>query len=316
MKFTAEHFDFTCKGKNKKIFWIKHPKFGSGKIHRRIYLHGFLLSRPNSHRSTREEKINLLDNPKHPINESKFVYPNQSVKIIYGYWNRVGFPFIKHRPIKSKTNSRIFSLLVPICKKYEQRKIVEAIDVGYKIFCNTNFAFHRYYNRNKIGLNDFLDQTMQEYKLIDSTPAMKTIAKRHGILFPKSWFAECVHGFDYMTKKYIINYMIDDNPEITKKLIKIVQEHQNRRLNETGLSYMIQFSKMFINFAELNKFDILWLIDRFNDALNKFHTVHISKTRYLISKSFFEEILPHELIRYDKMLSRHDFITNWKELLK
>jgi hypothetical protein len=292
---------------------IKHPRVGSGKIKRRvrISLENKFLNRGRVLRQPNEKQDTIID--------SKITFPNTSIKIIFEFWNRQGFPFIFHKKKKTKVTSRIFSLLKPICNKYEQREIINAIECGYRLFNNKSFVFHFAYNKYKIAFPTFLSHSSAEQGSYESWATMKWVKKKLGVALPNSWFKECLKGWEYLEKTYCVKDKAaeDKHPELTEQAIRMMNNHRCREINDKGKQDLIKFSKMVINWGRLNKIDPYWLADHIETALNDYKTMRIDKAYYLTTEIFWTETLPNELVRYDRLnYEGRNFVYDKKEMLK
>lgn len=300
------------------IYWIKHPSFGSGKIHRRVK--AILVSKTFSKLSSgQNEKIEIgRERKKSKLSESKIIFPNPSIKIIFQFWNTQGFPFVKHQPRKSQTLTRIIHNLKSQCEKFEQRQIANAIENGYALFNHPGFYFKHMYSSRKIGLHHFLAFTKTEKSMFDEWSNVKQVSKRFGVALPDSWFKECLKGWDYLKKNYCNQKEYkDEYPDITKQAISMMQMHLGRQINNQGKEKLVLFSKMLVNFAKLNGLDHISLLERINDALNSFHTIKISKIYYLTTEVFWADTLPSELIRFNQnKYETMQFISDKESLTK
>lgn len=285
-------------------FWAKSNKFGSGKIHRRISLEiHYLSKRKNNHKKKRYDYSNLKERIKNPapITNDSARFPTQKEAIIFGYWNSMKYPFMKHRKNKSVTFTRIISNLNKFTKKYEQQAICNSISACYHLFRSPSFVFRFMYAKKKIGLDKFLGYTKNEMTMFREWNNVKNVRKKYQIDFPDSWFIEGLKGIDYLEKKYCYQYSIpDDHPEITKLTIEMMQKHLGKTLVESAQEQCIVFSKMLFNFCELNKLKYYYIFDRIEEAINSFRTIKISKVHYLTTQIFWAETLPDELVRYNK----------------
>lgn len=299
---------------------MKHPGLGSGKIKRRVEIS--LLSKPRRKRPKQqgEERLNrpIAGSKKSNIADNRLAFKSVAVKQIFQFWNRQGFPFTMHRPIRSKITERCISVLDTHINKYETRQLIDAIEVGYRVFSSNHFIFRFMYRTTKISLPAFFRFSLDEKKMFESWHGIKAVKKIHGIDLPDSWFKECLKGWSYVNKTYCIyNKVKDDNPEATKQAIDMIEKHRQRPLNDKGKRDIVKFVKMLFKFGEINSLDPWWLLEHIGTALNTFHTVKIDRTHYLTSDIFWSDTLPNELIRFDKRgFEGRKFISDKEQLLK
>lgn len=290
---------------------LKHPLVGSGKIKRRVRI---------SLESKFANRGRVLRQPdeKQTVVNSQIIFPT-SIKIIFEFWNRQGYPFIFHKKQRSKVVSRIFSLLQPICKKYERREITNAIEVGYRLFNNKSFVFHFAYNKYKIAFPTFLRHSAEEQRSYESWETMKRVKKQNGIALPISWFQECLKGWDYLERNYLFKDTgpKDEHPELTEQAIRMMNHHRRREINDKGKRDLVKFSRMLVNWGRINDIDPYWLIDHIETALNDYKTMKVDKTYYLTTEIFWTETLPDELVRYNKLhYEDRNFVYDKGEMLK
>ena len=293
------------------VYLIKSKSFGSGKITRRVEIDSALYSvrKKSRVRKAKREKreyasgVVSSNQRKQPfLSDQKVNFKHQGIRILFDFWNTLKHPFTQHQKKRSKTTTKIIALLTPITKKYEQRQIVDAIDVGHRLFSDKRFVYHFAYGAKKIEFHTFLRHSAKQQRYFESWHAVKVARKQHGIALPTSWFNECLKGWQYVEKNYCRETGIEDkHPEVTKQAIKMMEIHRpGRPINDKGINDIIKFVKMLFNYAELNKMDPYWLYDRIESALNSYHTISIEKTHYLTTEIFWSDTLPNELIRFDR----------------
>lgn len=293
--------------KKSKTFLAKSKSLGSGKITRRVVVEIHLLSirkKRKKKRKNREYASTVFKNKSKNTQSvwADFKFPNATTKLILQRWNRLRFPFTKHLLRKSKVISRVFSLLVPICKKYETKQIIDAIEVGHKLFNDRRFVYYWPYTKSlNMGLHTFLHLSSEQAKHYKNHKSFLSINKKHGIELPSSWFDECLKGWGYLKKTYCLSQLEDKYPEITEQAIKALQAQWGRELNDTGREKMIKFSRMLVNFCEMQepKFDPYWLIDRIEDWLTTHHKLKVQKAYYMTTQNFWFVDIPECLRTFD-----------------
>ena len=317
--------------KDQYCFVLKAPHpgshIGSGKVSRRVYLDYRGIKPPKNGKSKSARRRRVAEQQQLLLSQAQkrkeqpkgpFSFGNSQNKLILQRWNTFGHPFVKHLPKKSATTSRIKSLLSKITKKHETARIIGACEVGHKLFDSKNFVFGWFYDKSKIGLDAFLEIPTGKRGAFVQLDAIKRVRKQFGIDIPKSWFNECLKGWQYVEKEYCRETGIkDEYPEMTAQAIEMMERHRLRPINDKGKQDIVRFVRMMFNYCEVNKMDPLWLFDRINDALNSFHTMKIDKTHYLTTDIFWSDTLPNELIRFDKGgFQDRELISDREKLIK
>lgn len=222
------------------------------------------------------------------IAQKPIVFKTTAAKIIFHYWNSLGFPFIRHRPIQNKTNFSAIEKINRNIKRHGKEKIIFAIKVGHELFEAKWFKYRVFISRNKISLSHFFRYSSLEFKLADN--------KCHDM--PRSWFKECLKGQIYLENKYSI-VLKDNFPKITQCLKGIWEKYRKYdKLLIGDINNLTQCSKLLNEFCQKNNVDMLVILDVFDGMLNKWHTYTPEHSHYLSNDLFWKQILPKELVRY------------------
>jgi len=237
-------------------------------------------------------------------------WESASVKIIFKYWNKKGWPFVKHRSKNSKTVNRIIRLLKPYTKKYETRQITDAIDLGQEMFQNRGFRFYNLYRRRKVEFSTFL-----KYK----TEVLESLNKGNRNKLPPSWMDVFLKGRDYVMKNYHI-LPKEKNPHITPILVEAWVQYKRGSVNVEDTTFrmkMIKFSNMMCNFAKMNDIEPRYLAGVIHKALNKWKTLKLKRINFVFGRGFWSEDLPEILLKRDYHGYRgKKWQTDWRELNK
>lgn len=290
------------------VYLIKSKSYGSGKITRRVEIDSVLHSVRKRGRLRKKKRrdgdyaSSIIPRKQAFLSDNKLDFKTSAIRRQFKYWNSLGHPFVKHIAKKSKATTEIISKLKPISKKYEMRQVIDAFDVGHRLFSDKQFIYHFPFNKRKIELHTFLQTSAEQHRVFNGWDTVKRFRKRFGVSMPDSWFSECLKGWRYVEKKYCLIVGVEDkHPEVTKQAVKMMEIHRpGRPINDKGLEDITKFVNILFNYAELNEMDPYWLFDRIESALNSFHTIKIDKTHYLTTNIFWSDTLPSELIRFDK----------------
>jgi len=309
----------------KNVFAVKGKKYGSGKISRRVCVSASTLTssqnKPTKKRRSVVHQELLQAQTAQPISDERLYFPNPKIKIIFEYWNTLGYPLRTHRQTKTKTTMRIVSGLLTATKHNEQRQIISAIELFHRYCLDPSFAFAGYFIRRKerIPLSEFIRYLPTELRTIRNYPKMRQIQRRHDVEYPESWLAECLKGSDYFERHYFVRVgHKDEHPEITELVVPMLERHQRKKLNERGLEVAVKFSKQLFNFGKLNNIEWGWLLDRIDEGLNKYHKIYLKRLFHITTDIFWSETLEEYLVSYDKhfMYRRDALITDRDKLLQ
>jgi len=269
---------------------IKTSLIGSGKISRRC------LIKPFGKEKSRSEKLheNLFKRSKEiPYREAKkpitkpLKFPTSSSKIIFGYWNNLGHPFVRHNPVKSKVTSKGINRIERATKKHGKESVLNAISTIEKVFNSGWFKWRLIIDSQKISLHYFFAYSDKGHK--EHSKRIKDL--------PLSWFKECLKGFSYMEKKYSI-VKKDKHPHITEKLLYAWYEYRKARPPRKEKEQLKIVAKKLSVFCSNNEFDWMTVTDIIYGMLNEWHTYKPKHTGYLLSDIFWDDVLRREIIRY------------------
>lgn len=287
---------------NYKIIQIKKHSFisntlviGSGKIKRRVFIS---LKNKDSLKFT-DIKLKKHKQPefKYEI-ENKYTglnFINSNNKIVFHYWNSLGFPCIKHRENNTSANRDAINKIQKTINKYGKIKVMETMDLCKEIFTSYRFEFNLKGIGIKLTLGDFFKYSRYQIERI------RTYNKKLYDKNIKSWFEECLHGKEYMENKYLTFQEKDPSPNITSALSRSWKKYINQdELDVEDKEAMIRCCKYVIMFAKNNphitEFDIVEAIDIYlNRQERKPKLIHAG---YLTNNIFWKQIFPKFLVHF------------------
>jgi hypothetical protein len=291
--------------RNGILKFSKNPEIsgcGSGKITRRyLVIPGWVF-----YKSVKLSiKMKKSDNWKNGVKEyyekrkngeiKKLNFPSVAHKNIFQVWKSSGFPFQNHRLEQNKTTLKSIDSITKFLKKYEMREIIEAIEIGNRVFNSEWFKFHWKFKYRKVPLHTFFQYDPKDHEMQ---------SKRNPDL-PLSWLGECIKGEKYMRNKYSLTPATDKDrlPESTKLLVKgFTEYHRGRQYNLDDIEFLNTMSKWCLylfNFSRINNISFLFLRSFVIDAMIKYKTITIRKAFHLVSKSFYRETLVEALLKRD-----------------
>jgi hypothetical protein len=293
----------TTKGKE---IVVKHPSIGSGKISRRIFAMYRVHYHPDNLSTTEKMVINPPKKRKLPIvtpmfhNPSKsktkqLQFSNQSTKIVFLYWNRLGHPFVKHREIKTKATARSLERIGRAVKQHGKDEVIKGIDRCYKLFSEPWFQYRLFYEKTKLSLHQFFRYDSRNLKVV----------RRKGRAIPVSWFKECLKGNGYLKNKYSIEFK-DKHPVTTKRLLESWEIYDGVKATIKVKNDMIEASKIVKKYSELNDLDIVFITRHINRMLNEYENYKPKHSGYLTHPIFWNEKFPKELERYGIIAHRKE----------
>jgi len=241
---------------------------------------------------------------------SKIDWGTSNVKLMFNYWNSKGWPFVKHRYSNSKTVVRAIKQLTHFSKKYETRELTDAMDRGHQMFSLKTFMFYNVYRNKKISLSDFLKYEPELLEIQNKGRKNK---------LPQSWMEVFLKPKEYAIKHYRRTPK-EHAPYLTKSLINIWVRYKQHNVNVDDFDFktkIVRFSNLLFNFSKMNKLQDVWVVERIDEAMNKFRTIKLPRLSYALGRGFWSETLPEELLRYQyHQFKSHNFQTNWGELNK
>lgn len=302
-----------------KPLWLKakdnNVPIGSGKISRRILVY----KRKKTRKTFTPPKVTSMfksnksfTGGKSDKAKSRLQFPSSACKIIFMHWQRLGFPFMKHREDKSKTTSRAI-MLINASSKAEGGKepIIRAMDTCKELFNSDWFKYRVFFDQNKMSLPSFfffLDGSYQ--KILRKCPSC-----------PRSWFKECKNrNIKNLKKKYSVSIK-DNNPNLTNQLIIIWGNYTKENLTTNDrrklavLSFKInkiatrnsknEYLTENIHMGDIKQF----IITIFEQMLIEYKTYQPKHIGWLLTDTFLNEEIPKEIIRQNLFTTEQ---LNWK----
>jgi len=269
---------------------LTNPLIGSGKIRRRCFIKKY------EKEKSRSEKLheNLFRRSKTiPYRTTKtmakkpIVFSTANAKIIFNYWNNLGYPFVRHQPIKSKVTSKGIERINKAIKSHGKEAVLNAIATAEKVFNSGWFKWRLAIGTQKLSLPDFF---------IYSNEGHKSHSKRIKNL-PWSWFEECAKGLKYMERNYSV-VKTDKLPHITQRLIDTWEEYTKLKPLRSEREQLKRVSIHLNTFCNNNELDWLTIVDIIEGMLNKWHTYKPKHAGYMLNNIFWGEVLKREIIRY------------------
>jgi len=303
------------------VIWIKDSKFGSGRIHRRVYAIPETLVKESieasrkmveRHKKNVERNEFLFKRSGNDKSSGKLKFETNSHYMIFKVWVSQKGIFAHHRPVISKTTSRAMNQITKALKKHSTPEIIAAIESCHSLFSRPDFKYYFAYTNYGFTLGDFFSYEKSNYESLVNKTAFKNI--------PRSWFEESLNGRKYLYDKYSF-VPKDRNKPLTEALMVAWKKYQPNVSNINGpekKSIFIRWSNYLSNWAKLNDFkDPFWLVDFICDALCKYKTLRITQLRFVQYQNFYSHLLPEALIKFNRS-SYGDkvFVHNWKEITK
>jgi len=285
---------------------IKKPLIGSGKVKRRAIIKPFKTKDLKEKKELKffyPKRSNLIPNikPRKP-HTSPLKFQNSATKLLFEYWNRLGHPFVKHKPIRSRVTSLGIEKLNKFIKQDGKESILRSIEVADEVFKSGWFRWRIKIGKMKISLPNFLTYNNNDFKRVSGQ--IKNC--------PRSWYKECLKGIEYMEANYS-TVLKDKHPHITERFTNIWKVFSTTEL-KLGVRLnndIIKISALIYKFCKIHKLDWLMVIDVIDKMLNEWRTYKPKHLGYLKNKIFWEEQLPKELIRYGVV----DKGTKWISIL-
>lgn len=282
------------KGNIKNIRKSLKGFIGSGKISREFLVPNRKKKRKFLNGEMKDMMVKRLNIIPGPVMKKKTTNPikfsTASSKLCFNYWNSLGYPFVRHQPLLSKTTVRGLYLLDKAIKKDGKGSVISAMDVAKSTFNAKWFKMRLQVGKKKISLPNFFNYTQNDYNK----------AKRFTTDLPRSWYKEFLKGQKYIERKYSIAVK-DPQPDITEKLIEIWNTYDYSRresLSEKQINQFRYCTKILLEFSKLNEVDPLNVLDIIDGMINKFHLYKPKHIGYLTSSIFWNEIVPKEFVRY------------------
>jgi len=258
------------------------------------YLLGIIRNMENHHEDLPKwpAPIKPLNTPaqSHRNKTQPIKFPNEDVKIVFLYWQRMGYPFVKHKEIMSIVTARGIEKTRLAIKKHGKDEVMKAMQRTHDMFNAGWFKHRAYFNDTKLNLPQFFRYDNGSYERV----------RRKIKDCPLSWFKEALKGQHYLESKYHME-LRDRKPRITSRLMESWEKYNGN--NGNGVSngtknQIIRSSRILSKFSTANDLDPITLTDIIDGALNKWHTIKPKHAGYLTNKIFWNEQLPDELVRY------------------
>lgn len=266
----------------KKYFWIKPTKgIGSGKISRRVILFKKSSKENIKFRKSKKSKFPTSN----VISKVGIKFTSPDARIIFYYWQRLGYPFVKHQEKQTKTTTKAIRLIEKNLKKYSKNQIINSMSTTQKLFNAKWFKFRILYGSKKISLPLFFEYDQNQFQ--------KVFQK--GI--PKSWFLECRKPLGVLEEKYGVKKKIK-HKNITKNLIDSwLKYSQDEEITNNQQNQIISASDKIHMFCKNNNLDTLMIVEVIDQMLNNWNTWRPKSISWMNSDIFIQETLPKELVR-------------------
>lgn len=271
---------------------------GSGKISRRV-----VVSRYRKRKRKRFKPPIMTSTYRNPEQKllGSLTFPSSQVKIVFAYWQHIGYPFTKHRELKSKTTSRAIRLIQQELKTKSPKEICNVMDICKELFLAGWFKWNPQYVKtlnNKLSLPNFFSFPEDAIKKI-----RRTVPD-----CPKSWYKECTNlSREELKDKYSFP---DKFPEVTEQLIDIWKQYNgSRRILKKDRAKLVLVAKKIKVLEKRNKGN-QYITDRLQNRdwqrfllsitrrmLNEYRTFEPKHIGWLLMDDFYDKVLPEEIIR-------------------
>jgi hypothetical protein len=296
---------------NGKIKVLQGKKIGSGKIPRKVFLmyrghyHPEDPNPPKIRKPIKRRKQKTNYRPptykQPPYKKSKthpLKFPDEATRITFLVWNRLGYPFIMHRPIASKVTTRGVQKLRKSIKRNGKNEVILAMERVHKLFNEGWFKWKYQMGKAKLSLPDFIFYNAEAHRKIRQT--VKSC--------PKSWLDEGLAGEEYLKKKYTV-IKADKNPKLSSKILKSWEEYnypEGIKVNNQLKNQLTKIARLTRSWAKVNNFDALKVVDIIHMMLNESKSYKPKHLGYLANRIFWNDNLPKEVVRYGLVQNRSE----------
>jgi hypothetical protein len=268
-----------------KTIWVPPTTgIGSGSISRRIILRTeYEKNKPPIPIRSRKNKL-----PKKiPKSRSGIKYPSPESRVVFGYWQRLGFPFIKHKEQQSQTVAQGLLLIEKAVRKYSKNQVVNSMSTAHVLFNAPWFKHRNYFAAKKISLPSFMRYSNSTYN---------SVSRRK---FPRSWFQQCRKPVEILQEKYGTVKKVE-HPKVVKLLTDAwIRYSGNRKISTSKANRLAFISERLYKFCENNpQIDLYMVLEVIDKMLNEWKSYKPKNLGYLGYDSFLHERLPDELLRY------------------
>lgn len=265
----------------------------SGKISRRVIITPY-----RNHSKVKKafnKKTPIVTSMFHKPKTNKIKFPNESTKIIFLYWNRLGHPFVQHRNVWNKTTAKSVERISSAIKKDSKESVLINIDRLRDLFLADWFKYRIYFGKFKISLPDFFRYNQNTLRII-----RKRIPE-----CPASWYKECLKGMPWLKAKYSA-VIKDRNPTISKLLINSWKAYDPGSISTSTRNNLVRCARIATRFAKVNSLDVLTIVEVIDKMLNEWKVWKPQHAGWLKSAIFWNEQFPKELVRYGVVKSRDE----------
>lgn len=212
-------------------------------------------------------------------------FTSQDAKIIFNYWQRLGYPFVKHAERQSKVTSKGVRLIEKHLKKYSKTRIINCIETCRALFNAPWFKYRQYYASRKLTLPSFFRYEQSEFSKIS----------RKGI--PRSWFIECKRPLSKLEVKYSVRRK-SKHPKIMEVLKDIWTRYTRERSFSVNTENTLTIAgEELYNFAIGNNLDIFMILETIDKMINENKSYQPKHAGWLKTNHFIQDRLPQELLK-------------------
>ena len=237
-------------------------------------------------KSRRKQQTNIfkksLEANSSIIKDSSFNLLNDLMKEIAN----LGLPFQRHRK-GSKIYLASAKKLARVYKKHRS-EVIEVFKLGHEYFNNSNFI----YRPNTIPISEFI-KFSSEYKKFNQYAGI--FSEKYNV---KSLFKEFLKGKDYIDSKYLRKTIQKVDNDLLLEAIKIWNRYKSP-VEESEKQILNRFIVICEEYSKINSratvSNIFYLLE--NEILSK-ASYNISYLNFLISKAFWNDLLPKVIINY------------------
>ncbi len=222
-------------------------------------------------------------------NKKGISFKNNAVKQVFMHWNHLGFPFVKHRMVSSKTTVQAVDRLDKAIKKHGKDRVLRAMENIHWLFSSDWFKYRVYFSKRRLSIPSFFKYSERDYEKISKL----------GTDCPKSWFIAALRKSKTRLKNKYHYIEKDKWPNLTKKMVAVWKEYKNKDKIDSGeYNKLIKFVVKVEKFGSDNNLDPFMIIEALKAAMIMRKSFPTVNSGALLSDWFWEEILPKELVKY------------------
>lgn len=245
--------------------------------------------------------------------KTRLNFPSSGCKIVFLHWQRMGFPFVKHKEEKNITTTSGIRKIQIALKTNNIAEVINSIDRCHTLFFADWFKYRIFYDKKKLSLPNFFRYPISVYRQI-----IRNVSD-----CPRSWYKECnKRNFEKLKNKYSI-FSQDKNPAITKQIMGIWKRYIGEDTKLSELKKFMRISNRIVKIAEANKKNKYitenihmgnieqFIITIFEQMLINYKTYKPIHLGWLLSNLFLNEAIPKEIIRQNLFTKAQ---LNWKRI--